>query len=53
MKHAVSESSEQKQRRVTYETYKRWIVDNDREIQMMMWLGCEMESQHRKSLLQN
>ena len=35
------------------ETYKRWIVGNDQEMQMMMWLGCEMESQHRKGLLQN
>ena len=49
MKRAASESMEegkQKRRRVKYETFKRWIVNNDREFQTMTWLSCETESEH-------
>ena len=48
MKRAASsmEEGKQKRRRVKYETFKRWIVNNDRELQTMTWLSCETESEH-------
>ena len=43
--------SKQKRRRVKYDTYKKWIVDYDRELQMMTWLNCETEIKHGKKLV--
>ena len=36
---------EKKKRRVKYETYKKWLVEYDKDCQTMTWLDCETETE--------
>ena len=48
MKRRLSEPSGppmEKKRRVKYETYKKWVVEYDKDCQMMTWLDCETENE--------
>jgi len=40
---AGSMALEAKQQKVKYETYKKWIVEHNRECQTVRWLDCETE----------
>ena len=35
----------EKKRRVKYETYKKWVVEYDKDCQTMTWLDCETENE--------
>ena len=48
MKRRLSEPSGppvEKKQLVKYETYKKWVVEYDKDCQTMTWLDCETENE--------
>ena len=39
-------------KRVTYETFKKWQCDLDKECQLMSWLDCETAPEGRKKVVE-